>query len=352
MPRCDSRKPTWRASPATTLPRWRHRHDSMTATRRCNIMTATRNTAPQHPDSRCPDATTATPRQRHGAATLQWQRGTATPRLTVPRRYDSDAAPQHHDCDMAPLRYDGNADWDAIKYYNIPFDNPYGFSRPAEPQGTRTHTCQYPYPCGRESTLGATEDEPVQLVHATSSPVVLKPFPSNHCWTPSVSSSASQSSKSGPVTARKVSNKHSRIENSLEVLVVENTKLLELVKGSYNFKTANITAKRQKMVLKAEQECEAQWYAAKERALLIQERALLIQERTQDKKFEYQEQVMKYKFKLAQLRAQQAQQGIVPPPALGSTAFPLGSANGSFGNAQADIHKTKQLRQLHILHHY
>ncbi|KAH9057472.1 hypothetical protein EDB87DRAFT_1686212 [Lactarius vividus] len=86
-----------------------------------------------------------------------------------------------------------------------------------------------------DSTLGATENDPAQLVRA-------------------ISSSASQSLKSGPATTRKVSGKRSRIENSLEASATKNAKLLELAKGSYNFKTANIAAKCQKMVLRAEQE--------------------------------------------------------------------------------------------------
>ncbi|KAH9061879.1 hypothetical protein EDB87DRAFT_1830686 [Lactarius vividus] len=171
-----------------------------------------------------------------------------------------------------------------------------------------------------DSTLGATENDPAQLVR-TSSPVVPKPFPIDHCRTPSVSSSASQSLKSGPATTRKVSGKRSRIENLLEASATENAKLLELAKGSYDFKTANIAAKRQKMVLRAEQERESQRYAAEERALVIKERM-------QDKEFEHRERVLKYELELARLKAQQAQQGAVPP--LGTTTFPLGP--GSFRN--------------------
>ncbi|KAH9074350.1 hypothetical protein EDB83DRAFT_2516142 [Lactarius deliciosus] len=171
-------------------------------------------------------------------------------------------------------------------------------------------------------------DELAQLAHA-SSPVDPKPFLVNHCWTPSVSSSADQSSKSGPATGRKVSSKHSRIENSLEASASENAKLLELAKGSYDFKTAHIATKRQKMVLRAEHEREAQWYAAEERALLIKERM-------QDKKLSSQEQVLKYELELARLRIQQVQHGIIPPPALGSATFPLGS--GGLGNTQVGVY--------------
>ncbi|KAH9050801.1 hypothetical protein EDB87DRAFT_1696414 [Lactarius vividus] len=117
-----------------------------------------------------------------------------------------------------------------------------------------------------DSTLGATENDPVQLVHT-------------------ISSLASQSLKSGPVTTRKVSGKHSHIKNSLEASATKNAKLLELAKGSYNFKTANITTKHQKMMLRAEQECESQWYAAEERALMIKERM-------QDKEFKHWEWVL------------------------------------------------------------
>ncbi|KAH9048859.1 hypothetical protein EDB84DRAFT_1556532 [Lactarius hengduanensis] len=187
-----------------------------------------------------------------------------------------------------------------------------------------------------DPTPGATETEPTQLVRACSPVQAIPiPFPLNHCWTPSVSSSAGQSSKSGPATARKVSNKRSRIKNLLEASVVENTKLLELAKVSYDFKTANIAVKHQKMVLKAEKEREAQWYAAEERALLIQERM-------QDKKFECQERVLKYELKLARLGAQQVpgQQGTVSPPALGSTVFPPGS--GGFGNTQEGVYTTPE----------
>ncbi|KAH9061318.1 hypothetical protein EDB87DRAFT_1682746 [Lactarius vividus] len=173
-----------------------------------------------------------------------------------------------------------------------------------------------------DSTLGATESDPAQLVRA-SSPVVPKPFPIDHCRTPSVSSSASQSLKSGPATTRKVSGKRSRIENSLEASATENAKLLELAKGSYDFKTANIAAKRQKMVLRAEQERKSQRYAAEERALVIKERM-------QDKEFKHREWVLKYELELARLKAQQAQQGAVPP--LGTTTFPLGP--GGFRNTR------------------
>jgi len=70
------------------------------------------------------------------------------------------------------------------------------------------------------------------------------------------------------------------------------TNLLELAKGSYNLKTASIAAKRQKMELKAEQEREGQRYAAEERALVIKEQM-------QEKEFEHQERMMKYKLELA-----------------------------------------------------
>ncbi|KAH9007004.1 hypothetical protein EDB86DRAFT_2824147 [Lactarius hatsudake] len=183
---------------------------------------------------------------------------------------------------------------------------------------------------------GATENEPVQLVHASSpAQVIPKPFPLNHCWTLSVSSSASQSSKSGPATARKVSSKRSRIESSLEASVSENNKLLVLAKGSYDFKSANIAAKRQKMELRAEQECKAQRFAAEERALMIKERM-------QDKEFEFREWMAKHELELARLRAQQVpgQQGAISPPALGSTAFLPGS--GGFGNTQAGVYTTPE----------
>jgi hypothetical protein len=112
---------------------------------------------------------------------------------------------------------------------------------------------------------------------------------------PSVSSLLSQSLKSA--TARKSSGKCSHVETSLEASVSENTKLLELAKGSYDFKAASIAAKRQKMELKAKQEHEGQQYAAEERALMIKERM-------QEKEFEHREQMMKYELKLAQLKAQ------------------------------------------------
>ena len=66
----------------------------------------------------------------------------------------------------------------------------------------------------------------------------------------------------------------------MEASVNENTKLLELARGSYKFKTANITAKHHKMELKAEQEQEGQQYAAEERALMVKERM-------QEKEFEH-----------------------------------------------------------------
>jgi hypothetical protein len=47
----------------------------------------------------------------------------------------------------------------------------------------------------------------------------------------------------------------------MEASVTENAKLLELARGSYKFKAANVAAKRQKMELKAEQEWEGQQYA-------------------------------------------------------------------------------------------
>jgi hypothetical protein len=48
-------------------------------------------------------------------------------------------------------------------------------------------------------------------------------------------------------TGRKSFSKRTRIETSLEVSVSENTKLLELARGSYEFKAATVAAKRQKM---------------------------------------------------------------------------------------------------------
>jgi hypothetical protein len=182
-----------------------------------------------------------------------------------------------------------------------------------------------------QGPLDAKEDEAMQP--RAGSPVAFEPPPTplNHCRTPSISSSASQSSKTGLATARKVSSKRSRVETSLEASVSENAKLLELAKGSYDFKTATIAAKRQKMELRAKQECEGQRYAAEERALMIKERM-------QEKEFEHRERMIKYELELARLKGQVP--GTTPPqPALSSTAFSPGSS--IFGQTtQADIYTT------------
>jgi hypothetical protein len=82
----------------------------------------------------------------------------------------------------------------------------------------------------------------------------------------------------------------------MEASVTENAKLLELARGSYEFKAANVAAKRQKMELKAEQEREGQRYAAEERALVIKERM-------QEKEFEHRERMIKYELELTRLKA-------------------------------------------------
>jgi hypothetical protein len=82
----------------------------------------------------------------------------------------------------------------------------------------------------------------------------------------------------------------------MEASVNENAKLLELARGSYEFKKANVAAKRQKMELKAEQEREGQRFAAEERALVIKERM-------QEKEFEHRERMIKYELELTRLKA-------------------------------------------------
>jgi hypothetical protein len=179
--------------------------------------------------------------------------------------------------------------------------------------------------------LDAKEAKPAQLRAGSPVGSMLPPTPLNHYRTPSISSSASHTSKSGPAAARKVTNKRSHIENSLEASASKNTKLLELAKGSYDLKTASLAAKRQKMELKAEQEREGQRFAAEERALMIKERM-------QEKEFEHRERMMKYELELAQLKGQAS--GTTPQPALGGTAFPL-AGSGSFGHsAQVGIYTT------------
>jgi hypothetical protein len=110
----------------------------------------------------------------------------------------------------------------------------------------------------------------------------------------------------------------------LESSLGENTKLLELAKGSYNLKTASIAAKRQKMELKAEQEREGQRYASKERALVIKERM-------QEKEFEHREHMMKYELELARLKGQASQvPDTIHQSALSSNTF--SPVSGSFGH--------------------
>jgi hypothetical protein len=114
------------------------------------------------------------------------------------------------------------------------------------------------------------------------------------------------------------------VETSLESSLSENAKLLELAKGLYNLKTASITAKWQKMELKAEQEREGQQYAAEERALVIKEQM-------QEKEFKHRERMMKYKLELARLKGQASQvPDTIHQSALGSNTFSL--ASGSFGH--------------------
>jgi hypothetical protein len=185
----------------------------------------------------------------------------------------------------------------------------------------------------QDLTLGAKEDEPTQPRARTHSPVAFEPplTPLNHYRTPSISSSASHNSKAGPATARKVSSKRSCVENSLEASAIENNKLLELAKGSYDLKTASLAAKRQKMELRAKQESEGLRYAAEEQVLAIKERM-------QEKEFKHQEQMIKYELELARLRGQAP--GTTPSqPALGGGVFSPGS--NIFGQtSQADLYLT------------
>ncbi|KAH9008031.1 hypothetical protein EDB83DRAFT_2532235 [Lactarius deliciosus] len=124
----------------------------------------------------------------------------------------------------------------------------------------------------KDLTLDVTENK---TDSEPSTSVALKPHPHpfDHYRMPSVSSSAGQSLRSTGPGRKGSSSKHTRVENSLEASVSEHGKLLELelARGSYKFKTATITAKRQKMELKAKQECEGQWYAAEEKALAAKE---------------------------------------------------------------------------------
>ena len=94
----------------------------------------------------------------------------------------------------------------------------------------------------------------------------------------------------------------------------EHTKLLELAKGSYDFKSATIAAKRKKMELKAEQERQGQQYAAEERALVIKERM-------QEKEFEHRERMIKFELELARLKAHAAPAPPPSQPSLGSAIF-------------------------------
>jgi hypothetical protein len=105
----------------------------------------------------------------------------------------------------------------------------------------------------------------------------------------------------------------------LEASISENTKLLELARGSYEFKTASVGLKHQKMELKAEQEREGQRYAAEERTLAIKERM-------QDKEFEHRERMIKYALELARLKATSTSvPPLSQPPA---SAFQVGARVG------------------------
>jgi hypothetical protein len=200
----------------------------------------------------------------------------------------------------------------------------------------------------QDLTLDPVENERTQQLADVSTPKVSTPSTSTrtssllhrqHYRAPSVSSSADQSSRgAGPAGARKGSGKRTRIESSLDASVSENTKLLELAKGSYEFRAATIAAKRHKMELKAEQEREGQRYAAEERNLAIKERM-------QEKEFEHRERMIKYELELARLKTQATQ---VPPPSqamLSGTIFSSESSlTGSFGhtNTQTDLFPTAQ----------
>ncbi|KAH9011860.1 hypothetical protein EDB84DRAFT_1444962 [Lactarius hengduanensis] len=125
----------------------------------------------------------------------------------------------------------------------------------------------------KDLTLDVPENDP-DLVKPVDTPVTHKPYSHllMHHRTPSVASSADQSSKSAGPARKGSSGKRTRIESSLEVSVSKHTKLLELARGSYKLKTTTLVVKHQKMELKAEQERDGQRYAAEERALVIKER--------------------------------------------------------------------------------
>ena len=110
--------------------------------------------------------------------------------------------------------------------------------------------------------------------------------------------------------SRRTSTKRIHADNSLES-VSDQTHLVEIARGSYEFKTANLEAKRQKMELKLEQERDSQRYAA-------QERALVLKQQMQEKEFAHKERMMQYKLELAQLKVGQ------PPAALGAHPISFG----------------------------
>ncbi|KAH9074317.1 hypothetical protein EDB83DRAFT_2516085 [Lactarius deliciosus] len=184
----------------------------------------------------------------------------------------------------------------------------------------------------KDLTLDVTENK-TDLEPSTSVALKPRPHPFDHHRTPSVSSSAGQSSRSTGPGRKGSSSKRTRVENSLEASVSEHGKLFELARGSYEFKTATIAAKRQKMELKAKQECEGQRYAAEEKALAAKERMRDKELKHQREEFEHQERMMKYRLELARLGIRSP-----PQPALGGgTSF--SPASGSFGQAaQSDVY--------------
>jgi len=92
----------------------------------------------------------------------------------------------------------------------------------------------------------------------------------------------------------KLSSKWSWIDSELES-VSNQSQFVDLVKGSYDFKIAHLAAKCKKMELQAEQEQEAQCLTAKEWTLVLKQQM-------QAMEFEYKEQMMQYKLKLAQIK--------------------------------------------------
>jgi len=110
------------------------------------------------------------------------------------------------------------------------------------------------------------------------------------------------------------SNKHSRIDSSLDSASSEQTQMAELAKGSHSIKLANIEMKHKKMELAAA------------------ERTLVIKQQMQAKQLEYQDRMIQFQVKLARLNGERG--SVTGPVSLRQGGHPTNTYRSSTDNGE------------------